>query len=77
MKFPWKSYVTNIKCKDGPKQYGFYYRNRKKFFRNYHRELKNGKGLFLVDILTWKVKEVERQMVESFRKCLIDTIYPI
>jgi len=76
MAFKWKSYITSVTVKEGPKQYGFYYRNKKKFFRNYHRELKNGKGLSLLDILRWKIQKVERQMRDTFTKYLADSIYP-
>jgi len=59
MAFGWKSYVTSVTVKEGPKQYGFYRRNKKTFFRNYHRELRNGRGLSFIDILTLKIKEAE------------------
>ena len=62
MALEWKSYVGSVKVKDGPKQYGFYHRNKTKFFRNYHRVLKNGKGLSLVDMLKLKIKEAEEAM---------------
>lgn len=74
--FKWKSVSKSISLKPGPKEYGFYKRMDKTFFRNYHRELKNGKGLSLVDIIKWKVQKVERQLAKSFRKCLMDSIYP-
>lgn len=73
--FEWKSHVQKISVKPGPKQYGFYKRMGKTFFRNYHRELKNGKGLSFADILAWRIRKVERQMAESFRKCLADSFY--
>ena len=63
--FKWKSVTKPISVKPGPKQYGFYKRMGKTFFRNYHRELKNGKGLTLIDIIQAKVKEAQRRMVKD------------
>ena len=74
--FKWKSHVKEISVKPGPKQYGFYKKGGEERFRNYHRELKNGKGVSLVEIIQWRVKKMERQMAESFRKIMIDLLYP-
>lgn len=67
MEFPWKSYVAYIRCKDGPKQYGRYRRNKKVLFRNYHRVLINGKGLSFVDILNIKLLQVQREIIDVLR----------
>ena len=68
MPLQWKSYVSCISVKEGPKQYGFYKRMGKTFFRNYHRELKNGKGLSWVDILNIKLLEVQKAILKELRQ---------
>lgn len=67
--FKWKSYVKSVSVKPGPKQYGIYTRGDKSSFRNYHRELKNGKGVTLVDILSAKIAEAYKQIIEVLRDC--------
>jgi hypothetical protein len=68
--FKWESVSKSISLKPGPKQYGFYKRGGKERFRNYHRELKNGKGLSLVDIIDHRLKEAQRAIrIMLMEKC--------
>lgn len=71
--FEWKSHVAKISVKPGPKQYGFYKRMGKTFFRNYHRELRNGKGLSLIDIIEDKLKKAQKEL----SKHLFDLNFPV
>lgn len=47
-----------------PKQYGLVVRGGKRFFRNYHRELKNGNGLTWLDVLEAHSRNVYAQMAK-------------
>lgn len=55
MKYEYKTYGASIKIPIGgalfQKKYGKYTRNGVTRWRNYHRELKNGKGYSSMDIL--------------------------
>ena len=68
MEFPWKSKVATLSIQNGPKEYGFYRKKGKTFLRNYHRELKNGNGLSQIDLLKVAIKEIEKSMLQEFRR---------
>jgi len=51
--------------------YGAYIRNGIKSYRNYHRELKNGKGLSILDLLLINIEKAEKKM----RKTMTEDLY--
>lgn len=53
-----------------PKCYGLVHRGERVFFRNYGRELKNGKGLSFLDILEEKRKNVSKNIDEYLKEKL-------
>jgi len=65
--FPWKSCVQQMAIQDQPKIFGRYKRGNKTFFRNYNRELKNGKGLSIVDIVTITIIQAEKAVIDCLR----------
>ena len=70
MGFKWKSVSRSISInkKYLIKQYGSYKRNDRTFYRNYHRELKNHKGLSFVDVLSLKIRQVEIKIGKEVSK---------
>ena len=65
--------VEGISLVDGPKQYGIVCRNGKRFIRNYHRELKNGKGLSFWGMLKAKYEIAHDSLPIHFEELFIVT----
>lgn len=62
--FEWKEYGMSVVVSNtGPKQYGLVrLKNGGKRYRNYRRELKNGKGLSFADLLIQRKLENQIRM---------------
>ena len=59
--FDYKNLSCSFTIKnDGPKRYGRYIRNGQISYRKYSRELKNGKGITLLDVLIERSEELDR-----------------
>lgn len=64
--YQWKEVSVNFTFPPGLKQYGLVkLKSGRVIYRNYHRELKNGNGLSLADILAAKVRLTEENMAAA------------
>jgi hypothetical protein len=65
-RYDWKQIAASVIVEPGPKQYGkAKLHSGREIIRNYGRELKNGKGLSFVDLLTEKVRQRARELREN------------
>jgi hypothetical protein len=61
--YQWRTIAASFTAQSGPRQYGkVRLQNGREIFRNYGRELKNGKGLSEVDLLMRSVCRTREHM---------------
>lgn len=74
--FGWKPHVVSVKINKSQeiKSYGHVCRNGKLFFRNYRRELKNGKGLSLFDLIDIRLKKAQKEVQIKISNLLFEDL---